>query len=250
MLNKINRNPFPVRAHFDFSLVLTFAYDISALKNKIPPELELDTYENRWAFLAVAMVQTKSLRPKGFPRFLGTDFFLIGYRIFVRYRSIKGNRMRGLYILKSETDKQRMQFLGNIFTRYRYSKTDIQHSSVQGGAIAVSSKSSNFQVEVDTKQNPELPLPDSSPFPTWQKARLFSGPLPFTFSIDRVSQEIVIVEGVRESWSPQPVQVVNYSIPFLQEFSMDPPLLANAFVTRDIPYDWKRGRTESLSNED
>ena len=76
----------------------------------------------------VAMVQTRELRPKGLPKFRGNSFFLIGYRIFVRYINKAGKRLRGLYILKSETDKKKMEWLGNIFTHYNYSTTDIQLS--------------------------------------------------------------------------------------------------------------------------
>ena len=43
-------------------------------RDGIPPCLELDTLNNQWAFIAVAMVQTKALRPKGFPKMLGNDF--------------------------------------------------------------------------------------------------------------------------------------------------------------------------------
>ena len=60
------------------------------------------------------MVQTKELRPKGFPKFMGNDFFLIGYRVFVRYTNNAGKNLRGLYILKSETDKTKMEFFVNF----------------------------------------------------------------------------------------------------------------------------------------
>lgn len=78
------------------------------------------------------MVQTKSLRPKGFPKILVNDFFLIGYRVFVRFTHQAGKNLRGLYILKSETDKKKMEFFGNIFTRYNYTTTDIHQSSQNG----------------------------------------------------------------------------------------------------------------------
>jgi len=63
--------------------VLTFAAPRKELAGLVPECLELDIFKNHWAFLAVALVQTSGLRPKGFPKVLGTDFFLIGYRLFV-----------------------------------------------------------------------------------------------------------------------------------------------------------------------
>src|SRR6185295_4399693 len=120
MLSFLKNHPFAVEAFFESSLVLTFAIPKEQLQALIPECLELDTLNDQWAFIAVAMVRTKSLRPKGFPKIMGNDFFLIGYRVFVRYTNQAGKRLRGLYILRSETDRRRMALLGNIFTHYNY----------------------------------------------------------------------------------------------------------------------------------
>ena len=111
MLATLKNHPFGVIAHFDHSIVLTFAIPKQSLENLIPKYLELDTFNNKWAFIAIAIVKTKYLRPKGFHKFLGNDFHLIGYRVFVRYTTSSGKRLRGLYILKSETDKKKWLFL-------------------------------------------------------------------------------------------------------------------------------------------
>ena len=81
----LRNHPFAVDAFFERSLVLTFAVPKEQLQHLIPGCLELDTFHDKWGFIAVAMVQTKDLRPAGFPKFMGNDFFLIGYRIFVRF---------------------------------------------------------------------------------------------------------------------------------------------------------------------
>ena len=102
MLEFLKNHPFAVEAYFDSSTVLTFAVPKEQLQSLIPECLQLDTFQDKWAFVAVAMVQTKDLRPKGFPKFMGNDFFLIGYRVFVRYTTNAGKNYRSLYILKSE----------------------------------------------------------------------------------------------------------------------------------------------------
>jgi hypothetical protein len=119
-LSFLKNHPFAVEAFFESSLVLTFALPKEQLQHLIPECLQLDTFQDKWAFVAVAMVQTNDLRPKGFPKFMGNDFFLIGYRVFVRYTNSAGKNLRGLYILKSETDKKKMELMGNIFTHYNY----------------------------------------------------------------------------------------------------------------------------------
>src|SRR4030095_11180368 len=101
MLSSLRNHPFAVEAFFKSSLVLTFAVNVDEIKKLLPECLEPDNYDNKWGFLAVAMVQTQNLRPKGFPKFMGNNFILVGYRIFTRYTNHAGKNLRGLYILRS-----------------------------------------------------------------------------------------------------------------------------------------------------
>lgn len=238
----LKAHPFAVEAYFDRSLVLTYAFPKAALQSLIPECLQLDTHNDQWAFLAIAMVQTRKLRPKGFPAFLGNDFFLIGYRVFVRYIDNRGKRLRGLYILKSETDSARMAFLGNILTRYAYTTTDIsQHASE--GSYSLISKKSGIRVEVDWS-HPDPSLPEASPFQDWKEARRFAGPLPYTFSYDGQTRKVWIVEGQRQFWEPRPVRVLQHKAAFLNKPPFYPAQLASAFIVEGIPYHWKKARVE------
>lgn len=242
MLSRLKNHPFAVEAFFESSLVLTFAVPKEQLEQLIPACLELDTFNNKYAFIAVAMVQTKHLRPKGFPRFMGNNFFLIGYRIFVRYTNNAGKNLRGLYILKSETDKRKMEVLGNIFTHYNYTTTDITKTH-SGSTRLYESVKSNFKVSVDVADG-DIPLPANSPFIDWKEARRFAGPLPFTFRFDAATREVLIIEGVRENWVPKPIKVIDYSLSFLDSLNIENAVLANAFVINNIPYHWKKGKIE------
>jgi uncharacterized protein YqjF (DUF2071 family) len=245
MFSFLKNHPFAVEAFFESSLVLTFAVPKEQLQKLIPECLELDTFNDKWAFVAVAIVQTKGLRPKGFPKPLGNDFFLIGYRIFVRYTNNEGKRLRGLYILKSETDKKKMEFLGNIFTHYNYTTTDIIRLN-QNDKLEIKSTQSDFNIVVDTTEG-EISLPQNSPFSDWKEARRFAGPLPFTFTYNSETKEILIIEGVRQNWTPKPTKVVEYNISFLNSLNLNEPVLANAFIINGIPYYWKKGKIEQWS---
>jgi uncharacterized protein YqjF (DUF2071 family) len=242
MLSFLKNHPFGVEAFFESSLVLTFAVPKSQLERLIPECLSLDLLHDEWAFVAVAMVQTRHLRPKGFPQFMGNNFLLTGYRIFVRYTSSEGKRLRGLYILKSETDKRKMELLGNIFTQYNYTTTDITCTTT-GPAIKVASPATGFEVLAETGAI-DTALPSGSPFTDWKEARKFAGPLPFTFSYNPLKKEVLIIEGVRENWVPQPVKVIGYNIPFISGLGLKDAVLANAFIINNIPYYWKKGRIE------
>ena len=242
MFSFLKNHPFAVEAYFESSLVFTFAVPKEELQRLIPDALELDVFQNQWAFVAVAMVQTEDLRPKGFPKILGNDFFLIGYRVFVRYKNEAGKNLRGLYILNSETNKKKMEFFGNIFTHYNYTTTDIQQV-LENNTKEIFSAKSKFKVKISNKEE-NISLPKNSPFADWKEARRFAGPLPFTFTINTEKKEVLIIEGVRQNWIPNPVEVFDYDFDFLKKLKLKNPILANAFIIKNVPYYWKKGKKE------
>lgn len=242
MFSSLKNHPFSVEAFFQRSVVLTFVVPKESLSDLIPESLELDVFDNKWAFLAVAMVQTKDLRPKGMPKILGNDFFLIGYRVFVKYTTSYGKRLRGLYILKSETDSKKMQIGGNIFTHYNYTTTDINQTKHER-SVVVYSKKSDFQLVYQFDEN-ITELPEYSPFLNWKQARRYAGPLPFTFTYNNNSKEVLIIEGVRKNWKPRPIKIIDYNFSFISDLELKEAKLANAFVIENIPYHWKKGKID------
>jgi uncharacterized protein YqjF (DUF2071 family) len=249
MLSFIKNHPFAVEAFFKSSVVLTFAVAREQLQSLIPECLQLDLFKDKWAFIAVAMVQTEDLRPKGFPKVLGNDFFLIGYRVFARFTNSAGKNLRGLYILKSETDNKKMEFFGNLFTHYNYTTTDIDQLE-RNGLLQISSVRSGFKMVIEKAKNENIPLPVDSPFSDWKEARRFAGPLPFTFTYSPAKKEVLIIEGVRENWKPKPVRVHDYNFSFLDDLGLSDPKLANAFIIENIPYCWKKGKIERWRKEE
>jgi len=246
MLSLLKDHPFAVEAFFERSVVLTFALPAAQLQPLLPECLQLDVLNGNHAFIAVAMVQTKNLRPKGFPKLLGNDFFLIGYRVFVKYVNTEGRRLRGLYILKSETDKRKMEIMGNLFTHYKYTTTDVAHIQ-SDGQTEICSVRSDFRVVMEDRSEGQVALPEHSPFADWKEARRYAGPLPFTFTYDAEKKEVLIIEGVRQNWIPRPVRVHEYRFSFFRELNLSNALLANAFIIENIPYFWKKGKKEKWS---
>jgi hypothetical protein len=245
MFSFLKNHPFGVVATLERTVVLSFAVPREELQRLIPPFLELDTFRDEWGFVAVAIVRTRHLRPVGFPKWMGNDFWLIGYRIFVRYRNRRGKRLRGLYILGSETDKHRMALLGELFTRYRY--TFKRLSAMTAGALTtVRSSDGSTSVVFDDDGRRDIALPATSVFKDWSEARRFVGPLPFTFSHDKPNDRVLIVEGARSDWEPRPVTVRSHGFAFLDGLGLSELRLSNAFAIDSVPYQWKRGVLESL----
>lgn len=235
-------NPFAVNAWFDWSCTLTFAVPAADIAARLPNCLKPDVFNDHWGFVAVAVVQTRKLRPAGFPTFFGHDFILVGYRYFVRYRSASGRNLRGLYIVRSETDKPHMALLGNFFTRYQYVRSAVRIEK-QDACLQITAADTGLDIAVDALADAELP--EGSLFPSWKEARRFSGPMPFTFTCERKKNRVLIVEGMRSGWKPRPVQILSHHVPYLEQLGLGHAVLANAFMVENIPYHWKKGRIET-----
>jgi hypothetical protein len=213
----------------------------------VPDGLEIDTHEGL-GFLTLAMVWTKKLRPAGFPEFLGQDFLLAGYRVFTRLREESGRRLRGLKIIRSETDKRRMVWAGNLLTAYNYRLVRVRVTESGSQTTVETSLADGTRTVVLTFGRPgeDVPLPTGSPFCDWHTARLFAGPMPFTFSA-RSDSSFVVIEGSRQKWTPRPIPVKNWDVGLFQEepFRGTKPILANAFWVEGVDYRWEKGRIVS-----
>jgi len=243
MLHLLKRHPIPIRAFLRRVLVLTYAFPPEVLEPLLPEGLALDTWRGQ-AFLAVALVQTEGLRPAWLPAAMGGDFFLSGYRIFTSRKS--GQSLRGLRILRSDTDRRVMAWAGNLLTHYNYSlcKAKVEE---RGGEVRWTVRTPQGAADLDVTAHVaggEAALPPGSPFASLQEARRFAGPLPYTFDFEPETGSIVAIRAERPEWNPQPVAVEVRQCAFLEgaPFSRAVPLLANAFYVHDVPYKWERGR--------
>jgi uncharacterized protein DUF2071 len=232
------RHAFPIVAHFDWALAVTFAAPEALLLPLVAPGLSLDTFKQR-GFLALACVKTRRLRPRGFPERIGMDFFLAGYRLFVRFDSSSGHRYRGLQILGSETDRWGMALGGRVLTHYAYRK--VRATVARDDDVLHVATSSGLDVVV----REEADLPAGSVFDDVAEARRYAGPMPFTFASVRRGRAIVRVEGSRVHWKPRLVATQSVYAPFLD--SLAPGAVpAAAFLVEHVDYEWKRGVVEVL----
>ena len=246
----LQRHGLPIKANLHTSLVLTYALPAMVLAPLLPPGLTLDTFGD-FAFVAIALVETHDLRPAILPAGCGMNFFLSGYRIFTRYRTQAGRSLRGLLVLRSDTNRWLMQFFGNLLTHYRYelSTCDVLKADCHY-KIRVKTPDGKADLRVDADLGAQHSmLPPHSPFANVTEARKFAGPLPFTFYYEKQTHSIIRIEGVRKSWNPRPVSVTVHEAAYLYQppFRCASAVLANAFFLENVPYAWRPGIREKLS---
>lgn len=244
MLHRLRRHRIPTRAHFEFTLALTFALPAEVLEPLLYPGLTLDTFQD-FGFACIALVQTRGMRPAFLPEWLGGSFMLTGYRLFTRYQTPEGKTLRGLQVLRSDTDKRAMVALGNLFTHYRYAKADIDVER-RGPELAIRTRVPNANLDVHVRTDVHE-LPKSSPFTSEKDARRFAGPMPYTFSFERETHSMVRIEGRRRHWKPTTVSAEVREATFFASRGLPQPRLASAFMVEDIPYEWKSGIVSPLA---
>lgn len=240
----LQRHPIPVVADFEHCLVLTYAIPARLLAPLLPPGLTLDTLGDI-GFVAVAVVDTRNLRPAGLPRAIGQDFVLAGYRIFCKFRTPEGRTLRGLYILRSEANRWPMVLGGNLLTHYRYHKCRarfIKRDSVLHAVVRTRDGEADLHVRAQLDAEPALP--HRTVFRDEREARRFAGPLPFTFDYEPETNAIVVIKGVRAHWRPRRVPVRVGRDRFVERLGQRlgcTPTLASAFYVDRIAYRWERG---------
>jgi hypothetical protein len=243
MLHLLRRHPIPISAFFRRVLVFTYAFPPRILEPLMPRGLVLDAWRG-YAFLAVALVETERLRPSFLPVAMGRDFFLSGYRIFVRLAG--GQSLRGLRILRSQTNRRFMACAGNLLTHYSYSLCE-SNVEDRGSHIRWTVRMPHGETHLDViahLDGTRTALPPGSPFLSLAEARRFAGPLPYTFDYEPETRSIIAVRAVRQQWNPKPVAVEVRRCAFLEQppFAQAAPMLANAFYVSEVPYAWQRGR--------
>src|SRR5207247_9444154 len=97
---RLRRHPIPIRAHFRECITLTYAVPSHVLRPLLPPGLELDS-SGEYGFVAVALVQTESVRPAGLQRLCGRGFFLAVYRVFTTFRASRCRMRWAVEVLRT-----------------------------------------------------------------------------------------------------------------------------------------------------
>jgi hypothetical protein len=251
MLQVLQRHPLAMRTTFGHSLMLMYAFEPALLRSMLPPGVELDTYQapdgSEHGFVAVGLLSAQRLRPTLWPASWGSDFLLTGYRVVARFPSPAGRTMRGLYILRSDTDRRSIKVGGNLLTRYRYQLARIR-IDVTGPKLTATVDSRDGRADLTVVADLESTPPLRAPFRSAAAARRFAGPLPYTFDYEAKSGSVVVIKASRNNWRPQPVSVDVERISFFEygAFAGSAPMLANAFHVADLDYCWERGSLRAL----
>jgi hypothetical protein len=127
----------------------------------------------------------------GFPPF-AARIFSLWLSDFCTLHDEEGEALRGLRILRSDTSHRWMACAGNRLTHYNYQLAKVRTRKASGRfevEISTSDRRANLHVIANLAARGGLPL--SSPFRSVREARLFAGPLPFTFDYEPETRSMI-----------------------------------------------------------
>lgn len=237
--------PIALAAYVRHRLVLTYAWPRELLEPMIPAGLEPATY-GALGFVAVALVHAESVRPSPLPQRVGGRCDLVGYRVLVRRRDVRGRTLQGSSPLRGDADGGSMVRLGCLLSGGRYRRANIRFDE-RPGVLEVVARTAGGAADVrviaDLTSRP-APLPTGSPFLSLQDARLFGGA---ASRLDHEDPSGGITVPARPARDAQPISVDVRELAFFDQapFDLRAPMLACAFHEADVEYVWGRARNAS-----
>lgn len=239
------KHSFPVKAILKRTITLTYQFNPTNYSIKLPAGCFLEL-KNERAFLILAFVETEKMRPAFIPALIGRNFNLLGIRVIVNWYDENKRLKRGLYVLKSITDSRLMAKMGNMMTGYHFEYSPITWN-FNKNECCIEVQNLVFKVDLSDYKE-EIGLPKESVFLNWKEARKYAGPMKYTCVHSKTVDEMLIVEGVKESWIPRPIKLISGNWDKLNSIFKELKLCA-VFEIKEIPYHWKKGRIVQMNKK-
>jgi uncharacterized protein YqjF (DUF2071 family) len=101
------------------ALSINYAVDAGALARLLPAPLEPEIHRGT-AWVQLLISSLRDMRPQGLPSLFGVCFYQVSYRAAVTFTARGGERRRGGYFVRSETNHPVMRAVGNALAEFRF----------------------------------------------------------------------------------------------------------------------------------
>ncbi len=149
------KNAFPMQAQMARCFLFVLQTPEKAVASFLPPEINLIT-RNGFAFWNVVVCRIEGMRPKGFPAWLGVNYWHVAYRLYVRKTTKEGPILEGLYFVRSDCDDRILAAAGRILTDFQFNLAKISFEDGAEARIRVESPRAPMEVILDRSEAPVL----------------------------------------------------------------------------------------------
>lgn len=231
-------NPLTMVGKIDKCWLFTYQTPIDDVKNLLPKNLSLVTYQN-FAFWNVVISHIKSMRPKGIPKLFGLDYWHIAYRLYVKFQTSEGKVIEGLYFLHSDCDSSLITMAGNLLTNFNLHPANIfiKENTLD---LEINIRSSYTPAKIILQPNIDAKLPAHSAFPSLEEAGSFLKYKPNGIAINPdASANIIHISRREEDWRYRLVDVKTAEWSFFKDKNIKPEV---CYQVEPIDYMWNKGK--------
>lgn len=195
--------------------LFTYHTPVEAVKDLLPAPLELVTYRNH-AFWNVVVCQVQMRPyPLPLPPVASFNYWHVAYRLYAKVELKNGQKIEGLYLLRSECDSRFIAFGGNLITNFNfhYAQVGVQRTP-QRTELNIKSPDAAGQAYLSEKKMEQLPV--NSVFDTLGDAAVFLKYKPFGLHVDRKGQtRVAVIKRDENAWRSKLVQTESVRWDFL-----------------------------------
>ncbi|OEJ99722.1 DUF2071 domain-containing protein [Roseivirga misakiensis] len=196
--------------------LVNFSVAMDEVLPLVPKEIKVLDFNGR-AVISMVNVKLKQMRPSFFPKWLSFEYQHVAFRLLVDDTNLNSGKAKGIYFLKSFTNKPLISVFGNLLSHYKLSNAEIH--DVYGFDLWQNKKFLHYNL------NEKTPLQKE-----WLKTSI--GAIDRAYAVDNSSIYCTLIQ--REKW---PIEWVN-CIGFKTNFFKTAEFLGAFSVNEVIDYKW------------
>lgn len=237
--------PFDANTIWEEAVAVNFRMPPVVLRPLVPEVFDLDLYAGH-AFVSLTASRLKDFGVGWLPRALRMNFYQATYRAHVTFTDFRGEKRRGCYFVRSETNSPLMSLTANLLPEFRAHRCGTYD-------ILMARRGDHLLLTVDSGSDPAgkvvlvldtarvlSALPTTSCFPSVKEAYDFLVDFYDAFAYDPDSAEIFLLQIERGDWHIQVVEPVDSYFGYLASGPFPPgsAQLDSIFYFRNVPYRW------------
>lgn len=228
--------------HIDRCWLFTYQTPVDDVKDLLPKNLSLVTYQN-YAFWNVVISHIQAMRPKYTPKIFGLDYWHIAYRLYVKFQPLNGETIEGLYFLHSDSNSSLINLAGNLLTNFNLHPASIEIKE-QNQTLEIEIKSSSTPAKIVLEPNIEARLPAHSAFSSLEMAGNFLKYKPNGIAINSDgSANVIHITRCEENWCYQLIEVKSAEWTFFKDKNIKPEV---CYQVEPIDYQWNQGKNYKI----
>lgn len=237
--------PLAANTVWSEAICINVRVDPNALRPLVPDVFELDLYKG-YAFVSITVSRLKNFGAGSVPLFARMNFYQSTYRAHVTYEDFQGNRRRGCYFVRSETNSAIMSLTANLLPEFRAHRCSTYpiFMARNGDHLLLTvdsgSDTAGKIVLVLDVAHPRTDMPSSSIFTSVSDANQFIVDFYDAFSYEPTEEDIYVLRIDRGPWNYHICDPIDCYLGYVDAG----PLGTNAaeidsiFYFQNVPYRW------------